>query len=129
MQTKPATHGGGSIVELHSQPDVEFHVTPKPLAYGENNFDAVASAAYKAEVTVNLPLFGSTTKQIVDLGAGVQAGRCSFNTLPTRFKVLGDRLRRLQRRRLRAVRHVVEPTTRTCRPRPPRARARSASTC
>ena len=89
VQTKPATHGGGSMIQLHSQPDVEFHVTPRPLAYGETNFGASASAAYKAEVTVNLPLFGSTTKPIVDLGAGVEAGRCSFSTTPTRFKVLG----------------------------------------
>jgi hypothetical protein len=89
VQTKAATHGGGSIVELHSQPDVEFHVDPRPIAFGESNFDAVASAAYKAEVTVNLPLIGSQTAPIVDLAAGVHASRCAFSTLPTRFFVLG----------------------------------------
>ena len=89
VQTKPATHGGGAVVELLSQPDVQFNVNPRPLAFGESNFDAVASAAYKATVKVNFPLFPSTSQDIVDLAAGVHAGRCNFNTLPTRFVVLG----------------------------------------
>jgi hypothetical protein len=85
---KDAHHGGGSMLDLEFNPDVNFAVDLKPLPFGDANFTVKAGASFVATATVNFPSSG-TPHTFVDIGAGVNADRCNISTSDTRFKIFG----------------------------------------
>ena len=88
QQTKGSS-GQGSPISFSFDPNLSFTVQANPLALGENQLDIHAAASLKATVDLKGFLGQTYSADIVDVGAGVHAQRCSINNSETTFTVLG----------------------------------------
>jgi hypothetical protein len=91
---QPSQNNGGSSgrntpLSFSFDPNLVFDVNANPLAFGENAMDIRAAATLVATVQLNNFLGQSYTADIVDIGAGVHAHRCSVDNDETQFIVLG----------------------------------------
>jgi hypothetical protein len=81
--------GQGSTIKFAFDPNLIFDVNANPLALGESDLGVHAAATLKTSVELNNFLGQNFTADIVDIGAGIRAERCSINNLETQFVVLG----------------------------------------
>ena len=88
-QNTNGSSGHGSPISFSFDPNLVFNVNANPLAMGENAMDLHAAATLKATVSLTNFLDQNYTADIVDIGAGVHAQRCSVNNDETTFTVLG----------------------------------------
>jgi hypothetical protein len=88
-QNTNGSSGQGSPISFSFDPNLVFNVNPNPLALGENAMDIHAAATLTAAVQLHNFLGQDYRANIVDIGAGVQAHRCSVHNDETKFMLLG----------------------------------------
>ena len=88
-QNTNGSTGGGTTIGFSFDPNLEFKANANPLALGESGLDVHAGATLKASVSLNNFLGQSYTADVVDIGTGIDAERCSVNNNKTQFTVLG----------------------------------------
>lgn len=81
--------GHGSPISFAFDPNLTFAANANPLAFGENQMQIHAAASLKATVSLTGFLGQSYSADIVDIGAGIRAQRCSVDNDETVFTVLG----------------------------------------
>jgi hypothetical protein len=88
-QNTGGSSGHGSTISFGFDPNLVFSVNANPLAFGENGMNLHAAATLKATVNLNGFLGQNYQADIVDIGAGIRAQRCSVNNDETTFTILG----------------------------------------
>jgi hypothetical protein len=83
---KTGDHGEGSLLTVTFNPDVHFNVDLDPLPFGEADFLIDAGASFTGRAQLSL-LGQNVNKSIVDIAAGVKAGRCALSTASAHFKL------------------------------------------
>ncbi len=81
--------GQGSPIHFTFDPNLVFDVKANPLALGESNLGVHAAATLKTSVELRDFLGQNYSADVVELGAGVRAQRCSIDNAETQFVVLG----------------------------------------
>jgi hypothetical protein len=88
-QNVGGSSGQGSKIHFTFDPNLVFEVHANPRALGENFMDLHAAATLSAGVQLRGFLGQNYHADIIDIGAGMHATRCSVDNDETQFTILG----------------------------------------
>jgi hypothetical protein len=88
-KSKKGKSGSSSLISFDFDPQLTFDVQANPLALGETDLHLHAAATLTAGVHLNQFLGQDYSANILDVGVGILAKRCSLSDKETRFQVLG----------------------------------------
>lgn len=88
-QDTNGSSGNKTAISFSFDPNLEFTANTNPIALGETGLNVHAGASFQASVALDNFLGQNYSADIVDIGAGIDAVRCSVNNDRTQFTVLG----------------------------------------